>query len=108
VHGYYTAGIMVGALIWDTIGARRPWPVLSLLSIVALAGVPVVTRDPQALGDARLAIVAAFTAVLLLGPSRWVWQSGPGLRPSPGGPEPGPAPRTAPATAVDQRGDTGG
>ncbi len=27
VHGYYTAGVMVGALIWDTIGARRPWPV---------------------------------------------------------------------------------
>ena len=76
VHGYYTAGVMVGALIWDTIGARRPWPVWSLLSILALAGVPVVTRDPQILGDARLAIVVAFTAALLLGPSRWVWQTG--------------------------------
>jgi hypothetical protein len=127
VHGYYTAGIMVGALIWDTIGAQRPWPAWSLLSILALAGVPVVTRDPQILGDARLAIVVAFTAVLLLGPSRWVWQTG--RRPSPAGPAPDPArpgsppgpaapdypagpmapgPRTAPAAAGDQRKDTGG
>ena len=94
VHGYYTAGVMVGALIWDTIGARRPWPVWSLLSILALAGVPVVTRDPQILGDARLAIVVTFTAALLLGPSRWVWQTGrhpvPLTRPAPTGPA-GPA-----------------
>ena len=80
VHGYYTAGVMVGALIWDAIGARRPWPVWSLLCILALSGIPVVTRDPQVLGDARLAIVVAFTAALLLGPSRWVWQAGPGPR----------------------------
>jgi hypothetical protein len=127
VHGYYTAGVMVGALIWDTIGARRPWPVWSLLSILALAGVPVVTRDPQILGDARLAIVVAFTAVLLLGPPRWVWQTG--LRPSPAGPSPDPARPAAPsgqavpaspsgpaapgtltaqAAAGDQRKDTGG
>jgi hypothetical protein len=108
VHGYYTAGVMVGALIWDTIGARRPWPVWSLLSIVALAGIPVITRDPQVLGDARLAIVVAFTAVLLLGPSRWVWQAGPGLRPPPSAGPPDPAPRTAPAAAGNQRKDTGG
>ena len=49
---------------------------LVLLSILALAGVPAVTRDPQILGNARLAIVVAFTAALLLGPSRWVWQTG--------------------------------
>jgi hypothetical protein len=104
VHGYYTAGIMVGALIWDTIGARRAWPVWSLLSILALGGVPVVTRNPQILGDARLAIVVAFTAVLLLGPSRWVWQAG--RRPSPAGPVTH-GPRTAPAAAGGQRKDTG-
>ena len=101
VHGYYTAGVMVGALIWDTIGARRPWPVWSLLSILALAGVPVVTRDPQILGDARLAIVVAFTAALLLGPSRWVWQTGcrpvPLTGPAPAGPAPDPGRVSAPA-----------
>ncbi len=73
VHGYYTAGVMVGALIWDTIGARRPWPLASLLCIFALSAIPVMTRDAQMLGDARLAIVVAFTAALLLMPARWVW-----------------------------------
>ncbi len=73
VHGYYTAGVMVGALIWDTIGARRPWPLASLLCIFALSAIPVMTRDAQLLGDARLAIVVAFTAALLLMPARWVW-----------------------------------
>ena len=88
VHGYYTAGVLVGAMIWDTIGARRPWPLWSLLSILALSGVPVVTRDPQILGDARLAIVVAFTAVLLLGPASWVWQTGHGPWPRTSGPVP--------------------
>jgi hypothetical protein len=77
VHGYYTAGVMVGALIWDTIGARRPWPFWSLLCIFALSAIPIMTRDPQVLGDARLAIVVAFTAALLLVPARWVWPAGP-------------------------------
>jgi hypothetical protein len=76
VHGYYTAGVMVGALIWDTIGARRPWPFWSLLCIFALSAIPIMTRDPQVLGDARLAIVVAFTAALLLMPTRWVWPAG--------------------------------
>ena len=73
VHGYYTAGVMVGALIWDVIGARRPWPFWSLLCIFALSAIPIMTRDPQVLGDARLAIVVTFTAALLLMPARWVW-----------------------------------
>jgi hypothetical protein len=64
---------MVGALIWDTIGARRPWPFWSLLCIFALSAIPIMTRDPQVLGDARLAIVGTFTAALLLMPARWVW-----------------------------------
>jgi len=76
VHGYYTAGVMVGALIWDTIGARRPWPLASLLCIFALSAIPIMTRDPQVLGDARLAIVVAFTAALLLMPACWVWRAG--------------------------------
>jgi len=84
-----------GALIWDTIGARRPWPLWSLLSILALTVTPILTRDPQILGQARLAIVVAFTAVLLAGPSRWVWQTG--RRPWPAAAPAGPAlPGTGP------------
>jgi hypothetical protein len=70
VHGYYTAGIMLGALIWDTMGSERPWPLWSLLSIFALSGLPHITQHPDVLGDARLALVLAFTAALLLAPAR--------------------------------------
>jgi len=62
-----------------------------------VAGVPVVTRDPQILGDARLAIVVAFTAALLLGPSRWVWQTGRRPWPPPAGPAPDPGSLAPPA-----------
>jgi hypothetical protein len=55
VHGYYTAGIMVGALIWDTTGSRRPWPLWSLLSIFTLSVLPNITQHPWMLGDARVA-----------------------------------------------------
>jgi hypothetical protein len=93
VHGYYTAGVMVGALIWDTIGARRPCPLASLLCIFALSAIPIMTRDPQVLGDARLAVVVAFTATVLLMPARWVWPASrhPGVSGVPG--VPGPAGR---------------
>jgi hypothetical protein len=86
VHGYYTAGIMTGALIWDTIGSRRPLPVWSLLSIFALSVLPHVTQHPDVLGDARLALILGFTAMLLLGPARWTWPAGqPGPEPAPQG-----------------------
>jgi hypothetical protein len=78
VHGYYTAGILIGALIWDTAGPRRPWPLWSLLSIFVLSGVPKITRNAQVLGDTRLALILAFTATLLLIPEHWTWPLSPG------------------------------
>jgi hypothetical protein len=78
VHGYYTAGIVMGALIWDTAGPRRPWPLWSLLSIFVLSGLPKITRNPQILGDTRLALILAFTVALLLAPAHWTWPLSPG------------------------------
>jgi hypothetical protein len=72
-HGYYTPSIMVGALIWDLLGARRPLPVWTMISFFALNLVPLLTADGPIRGAFRLYLVVAFTLAVLLGPQRWVW-----------------------------------
>jgi hypothetical protein len=73
VHSYYTPGILVGALIWDLIGARRPLPVWTTISFCALNLVPLITASGPVRGAFRLYLVIAFTLVILLGPDRWMW-----------------------------------
>ena len=89
VHGYYTAGVMVGALLWDMAGARRPYPAWCFASFAALNLAPLLTKDAALLGQLRLGLVLAFTAALLLGPDRWYRGPGdewPGRRPAEGRP----------------------
>ncbi len=69
VYAYYTAGILLGALLWDTLGLRRPLPLWTLASGAALAVTPILISDAALLGRIRLGLVAAFTVALLLGPS---------------------------------------
>jgi hypothetical protein len=69
VYAYYTAGILLGALLWDTLGLRRPIPAWTLASGAALAVTPIFVSDPVVLGRVRLALVAAFTVALLCGPA---------------------------------------
>jgi hypothetical protein len=108
-HGYYTAGIMTGALLWDLAGARRrPVPVWTVTSYAALTAVHAITTDSAVLGLLRLSLVIAFSAAILAGP--------PWRRPaaSPAGPEPGapqeragagdPAPVTLTAVTNDGQG----
>jgi hypothetical protein len=76
-HSYYTAGVLAGALLWDLLGARRPWPAWTLLSYAALDLVPLVSHDATARGAVRLGLVLAFTSYILLGPARWFWQPAP-------------------------------
>jgi hypothetical protein len=71
VHGYYTAGVLLGALIWDLLGARRPVPFWTLVSYAALDLVPLLTHDPAVRGAFRLYVVVAFTLAILLGPASW-------------------------------------
>ncbi len=71
-HAYYTAGVMLGALVWDLLGARRPIPLWSILSICALTVVPLLTTNAHLQGDLRLTLVVAFTLILLAGPAGWV------------------------------------
>lgn len=69
VYGYYTAGVLLGALLWDLLGLRRSAPIWTLVSGAALAVAPVLISDTALLGDLRLWLVLAFTLALLLAPS---------------------------------------
>jgi hypothetical protein len=73
VHGYYTAGLLAGALLWDLLGSRWRLPVWTIVSYAALDLMPLVIRDAAALGVVRLGLVIAFTTVILLGPDRLCW-----------------------------------
>jgi len=74
VHGYYTAGIMVGALLWDLVGSRRPAAIWTAISFCALNLVPLLTASNPLRGDFRLLLVTAFSLVILGSPAGWVWQ----------------------------------
>jgi hypothetical protein len=80
--GYYTAGILLGALLWDVLGTRRPVPVWTVTSFVALTALHAVTNDSALLGQIRLGLVIAFTLVILLGPAHAAPRR-PGPAPSP-------------------------
>jgi hypothetical protein len=67
--GYYTAGILLGALLWDVLGTRRPVPLWTVTSFAALTAAHAVTNDSALLGQLRLGLVIAFTAAILLGPA---------------------------------------
>ena len=70
--GYYTAGVLVGALLWDMAGMRRPVPLWTVISFAALTAVHAITKDSALLGQFRLGLVIAFSGVILLGPP---WRS---------------------------------
>lgn len=74
VHGYYTAGIMAGALLWDLLGSRRPAPIWTTIAFAALNLVPLLTTSHPVRGDFRLLLVVAFSLVILAGPAAWFWR----------------------------------
>jgi hypothetical protein len=74
VHGYYTPGIMMGALLWDLLGTRRPLPTWTVISFFALNLMPLLTTDNSMLGDIRLSLIVAFSVVILTGPADRLWR----------------------------------
>jgi hypothetical protein len=72
-HGYYTPGILVGALLWDLLGSRKILPIWTLISFAALNLVPLLTASGPVRGDFRLYLIVAFTLAILAGPASWVW-----------------------------------
>lgn len=107
--GYYTAGVLLGALLWDLLGTEKPVPLWTIISFAALNGIHVVSHDDALLGGLRLSLVIAFTGIILLGPP---WQRrAPGrhtaprpapsvTRAQPTAPAPGVGPGPAPAFTV--------
>jgi hypothetical protein len=69
-HGYYTAGVLLGALLWDALGTRRPVPLWTVASFAVLTAVHALTKDSALLGWLRLGLVIAFTVAILLAPAR--------------------------------------
>jgi hypothetical protein len=71
---YYMPGLVLAALVYDLVGARRSVPIWTLMTYVALQTVPEFA-SPQTEGFVRLAICLA-PGALLLTPQRL-----PALRP---------------------------
>jgi hypothetical protein len=69
VYGYYTAGVLLGALLWDLLGLRRTAPIWTIAAGAALAAAPILISDTHLLGELRLWLVLGFTVALLLVPS---------------------------------------
>jgi hypothetical protein len=70
VHKYYTPEVMVGALLWELVGMRRPLPVWTVTAFATLNLDQLVISDPAVQGAIRLAVVLAFTVAVLLAPAR--------------------------------------
>jgi hypothetical protein len=71
IYDYYTAGVLLGTLWWETLGLRRPVFAWSLVSFAALFAAPRLTSNAAVLGDLRLWLVLLLTAAVLLIPDRW-------------------------------------
>lgn len=73
VYGYYTAGVLVGTVVFDLVATGRRWPLVTLTAALSLyvvrflATVHLVPLTAQKLGELRvafvaIAILAVFTA----------------------------------------------
>ncbi|SDT70106.1 hypothetical protein SAMN05216371_3901 [Streptomyces sp. TLI_053] len=89
VYTYYTASIMLGTLLWDTVGQRRLVPWWSWIALVALYGGTLFLPSDPARGLVRLAFVVVSAGCVLLLPAQR--RRGSGRRPpGRGGPDGGP------------------
>lgn len=83
VYGYYTAGVLVGTVVFDLVATGRRWPLVTLTAALSLyvvrflATVHVVPLTAQQLGELRVAFVAVavlavFTATRARETSRYL------------------------------------
>jgi hypothetical protein len=61
--------MMTGALLWDMLGYRRPFPLWSIVTFAALNLTPGLTSNASVQGTVRLALVAAVIFATLVFPA---------------------------------------
>lgn len=69
VYAYYTSGVLLGALMWDTLGLRKPWPMWTIITGAALAITPIFITSSGLLGQIRLGVVVLFSVAVLVTPA---------------------------------------
>lgn len=81
-YGYYFAGLILGALFWDVLAAKRPQPVMTLSVTVLVFALPTLGVSPAFHGDLTLWTMIGATLVALFGPSARGHRPAPGERPA--------------------------
>ncbi|WP_443035320.1 hypothetical protein [Streptomyces sp. BE20] len=70
VYTYYTASILLGTLLWDTVGQQRLVPWWSWIALASLYGGTLLLPSDAARGLARLAFVVVSAGYVLFWPDR--------------------------------------
>ncbi|MGV9989532.1 hypothetical protein [Streptomyces sp. NPDC003374] len=100
VYTYYNASVLLGTLIWDSVGQRRLVPWVSWMALISLYGSALLVPSDSARGLIRLAFAAGSAAYVLWWPQRT--PRGRRQRPGPRGPRPPRPVRRAPAVVNGQ------
>jgi hypothetical protein len=70
VYTYYNASVLLGTLIWDSIGQRRLVPWVSWIALISLYGSALLVPSDSLQGFIRLAFGIGSAAYVLLWPQR--------------------------------------
>ncbi|MGW7527801.1 hypothetical protein [Streptomyces sp. NPDC054783] len=70
VYTYYNASVLLGTLIWDSIGQRRLVPWVSWIALISLYGSALVVPSDSTRGLIRLAFCVGSAAYVLFWPQR--------------------------------------
>ncbi|TVZ83255.1 hypothetical protein FB157_123119 [Streptomyces sp. BK340] len=70
VYTYYNASVLLGTLIWDSIGQRRLVPWVSWVALISLYGSALLVPSDSARGFIRLAFAVGSAAYVLWWPQR--------------------------------------
>ncbi|WP_037862308.1 hypothetical protein [Streptomyces sp. NRRL S-340] len=70
VYTYYNASVLLGTLIWDSVGQRRLVPWVSWIALISLYGSALLVPSDSAQGLIRLAFAAGSALYVLFWPQR--------------------------------------